>query len=154
MLKKLFCLFFLLNISFLSAKEINTWKKDLIQAAKKARQNAYCPYSKYQVGSAIKTKDGHIYLGANVENAAYGSTICAERSAILNCVSNGHQDIEAIAIVTRDGGSPCGACRQMINEFNPNALVITSNEDETKIEEYLLSDLLKDAFGPKNVGLK
>ena len=123
----------------------------LIKAAKNAREKSYCPYSNYAVGAAIKTKDNKIYKGVNVENASYGLVICAERSAVFNAVTDGNKNIEEIAIVTKDGGAPCGGCRQVLNEFNPNMIVIISNEDGSKITKYRLKELLPDSFGPHNL---
>ncbi len=126
-------------------------QQELINSAKEARKNAYCPYSHYQVGAAVKTKNKKVYRGVNVENASYGMTICAERSAVFNAVTNGDKNIESIAIVTKDGGAPCGGCRQVLNEFNPDMTVIVSNEDATLIKVYTLKELLPHAFGPANL---
>ena len=130
---------------------MENWKMKLLEDAKLARENAYCPYSNYKVGAALVTDSEKVFSGANIENASYGLTICAERSCIFSAVSQGHLDIKAIAIVTKDGGSPCGACRQVLNEFNPEMLVITSDENFKNIREYKLSELLIDAFGPRNL---
>jgi cytidine deaminase len=130
---------------------LEDWKKNLILKAIEARKNTYSPYSHYAVGAAALGKSGKIYLGTNVENAAYGSTICAERSAIVSGVSQGEKDFSAIALVTQNGGFPCGSCRQFLNEFNPDMLVIVSDVSMKNIEEKKLSDLLPDAFGPKQL---
>lgn len=156
-MKKNFILLLSFFFSFLSAGEpkkiadLEKWKQDLILAAKKVRENAYEPYSKYKVGAAILTDSGKTFVGTNVENASYGLTICAERSAVFAAISSASKDIKAVAVVTRDGGSPCGACRQVLNEFNPDMIVITSDEAGTKVAEYTLKEILMDSFGPKNV---
>lgn len=92
---------------------------ELIQAATKARENSYAPYSKFAVGAAVQTSAGEIFGGCNIENASYGLSMCAERNAIFNAVSAGHQDLVAIAVIGQTDGpiSPCGACRQVISEF-------------------------------------
>ena len=104
-------------------------KDDLIQemkeTAKKASKNAYCPYSKFPVGAAVLTKEGRIFVGCNVENASFGLTICAERNAIFGTIAQGQKDILAIVIFTptEKPATTCGACRQVISEFNPRAEV-------------------------------
>lgn len=132
-------------------------KKKLIMEAQRARTFAYAPYSEFHVGSAILTKDGKIYSGCNFENAAYGNTICAERSAIAKALTaenrgvsfQKNQNIVAIAVVIRGGGgSPCGNCRQALYEFNPNMLVIMSDIDGENIIEKHLYELLPMGFGP------
>lgn len=91
----------------------------LVARAVEARARAYAPYSKYAVGAAIRTKDGSIFVGVNVENASYGLTVCAERSATFAAVTAGHREFDAIAVVTENGASMCGACRQVVAEFVP-----------------------------------
>ena len=86
--------------------------QELIDAASQVREKAYAPYSKYQVGAALLTATGKIFTGVNVENAAYPDSICAERSAVFSAVSAGERSFQAIAVATRNGGSPCGSCRQ------------------------------------------
>ena len=134
-----------------SKEKIEKWKLDLVSSAQKAREMSYSPYSKYSVGAAIRTKGGKIYQGTNVENASYGLTICAERSCVFSAISSGEKNLDAIAIVVKDIGAPCGACRQVLNEFNPEMLVIMSNADASVIEEFKLSELLTRPFGPKNL---
>ena len=94
-------------------------KKTLVEKAIEARSTAYVPYSKFQVGAAIITSNDQVYLGCNIENASYGLTNCAERTAIFKAVSEGDNEIKAIAVVADTEGpvSPCGACRQVIAEF-------------------------------------
>ena len=123
--------------------------EELIQKAKQARERAYAPYSKYLVGAALLTKSGEIYTGCNVENASYGLTNCAERTAIFKAVSEGEKEFQAIAIVL-DGpvGAPCGACRQVIREFGTEIDVEMANlEGDVKVEK--IKDLLPHSFGPE-----
>ena len=126
-------------------------KKDLVRIAKQVRKWAYVPYSNYPVGAALLTESGRIYEGVNVENAAYPVTNCAERTAIFNAVTNGEKDFKAIAVVTENGGMPCGSCRQVMAEFNLDMLVIVADEQENIISETRLSDLLPGAFTPKDL---
>ena len=120
--------------------------KELLRAAKRARKQSYSPYSKYKVGAAVLASDGRIFSGANVENASYGLTVCAERVAIFKGVSEGLREIKAVAIVA--GGSkkayPCGACRQVILEFGKSSVVIV--EHKGKSQKTLLKALLPHAF--------
>lgn len=123
----------------------------LISLAQEVRKNAYAPYSNYAVGSALLTDSGAFYEGANVENAAYSTSICAERSAIFNAVSNGERKIVALAVVTHNAGSPCGACRQVLSEFGEDVLVLTVNEKGEVILETSLRDFLPHSFGPEDL---
>lgn len=101
----------------------------LIAAAARAREKAYAPYSRYRVGAAVLTEEGQIFTGCNVENIAYGSTICAERTAIVKAISEGYRRFKALAIVVDSDtlGIPCGACRQVIAEHAPNITIISAN---------------------------
>jgi cytidine deaminase len=126
----------------------------LIGDAQKARLTAYAPYSKYRVGAALRTKGGKIYLGANVENAAYPDSICAERVAVFKAVTEGERDFDTIAVVTRDGGAPCGSCRQVLAEFALDAKVLIANESGEVIKETTVRDLLPEAFLPANLNVK
>jgi cytidine deaminase len=121
----------------------------LVQEAKAVRDRAYAPYSKYHVGAAIMTKRGAIYAGCNVENSTFGATICAERGAIMQMIAHGETDPIACAVVTEDGGSPCGICRQVLAEFAsdmPIVLVgLSSKEGETGKVVHL-AELLPLAF--------
>jgi cytidine deaminase len=128
----------------------NDWT-DLIQAAIKAAEHAYAPYSNYRVGAALLTQEGHIYRGCNVENAAYGSSMCAERTAIFKAVSEGERTFQAIAVATQNGGSPCGACRQVMREFAPDLTVIIA-DFAGKARVCRLAELLPDSFGPEWLG--
>lgn len=120
--------------------------KQLCRVAIDAMKHAYVPYSHYPVGAALLTKKGNIYVGVNVENASYGMTNCAERSAIFNAVSNGEREFVAIAVATagKDPGSPCGACRQVMWEFGDFDVIITNTEGLVK--RYTVSALLPDGF--------
>lgn len=135
----------------------NEMKRLLVLEAQRARTSAYAPYSHFHVGAAILTKSGKVYSGCNYENAAYGNTICAERSAIASALTSENRglsfqkdkNIVAVAVVLRGGnGSPCGNCRQGLFEFNPNMLVIMSDIDNGEYTEMYLKDLLPMGFGP------
>ena len=126
-------------------------RENLVQTAIQARQWAYAPYSNYQVGAALLTESGRIYDGANVENAVYPVGTCAERVAVYKAVSEGERQIKAIAVVTKDGGTPCGACRQVLSEFGPDADVIIAREDGEVLQETTVSALLPGAVGPANL---
>lgn len=125
---------------------------ELIARAKAASEKAYCRYSDFRVGAALLTSSGQIYTGCNVENASYGLTICAERNAIFHMVAEGGSKIAAIVIYTPTGSpsAPCGACRQVINEFGPDAL-ITCFCDGPDVLQHRLSELLPAAFGPSSL---
>ncbi|MFN8598460.1 MAG: cytidine deaminase [Anaerolineae bacterium] len=124
--------------------------KELITQAIEARKRAYTPYSHYKVGAALLGKSGKVYLGCNVENASYGHTVCAERTAVLKAVSEGEREFEAIAVVTRNGGSPCGACRQVMAEFAPELIIYIADKNG-EYRTTTLSDLLPDMFTPKHL---
>lgn len=125
-------------------------REKLLQQARQVRENAYAPYSGYPVGAALLGASGRIFTGCNVENAVYPETICAERAAVVKAVSEGERDFVAIAVVTRDGGSPCGACRQVLNEFSSTTLVLIADV-EGNLRETTVGDLLPDRFGPDNL---
>lgn len=122
---------------------------ELAARAMQARQWAYAPYSNYQVGAALLTASGKIYDGVNVENAAYPSTICAERTAVVKAVSEGERDFVAIAISSANGGSPCGACRQVLAEFGLDTAVLLVDGAEEITHRTTLRALLPLAFGPE-----
>lgn len=126
---------------------------ELVAAAQKAQRAAYAPYSKYNVGAALQTKAGKVYLGANVENAAYPTSICAERVAVFKAVTEGERDFAAIAVVTRDGGAPCGSCRQVLAEFALDAKVFIANEAGEIVKETTVRELLPEAFLPSNLNV-
>lgn len=122
-------------------------KNQLVEAAIEVRQHAYAPYSHFQVGAALVCEDGSIYRGCNIENASFGLTICAERVAIGNSVSAGNRSIEAICIVSEGAASPCGACRQFINEFNSQTKIILVDASNGTINRELdIGQLLPDSF--------
>jgi cytidine deaminase len=123
---------------------------ELIASAKAAREQAYAPYSNFKVGAALLGKSGRVYTGCNVENAAYGPSMCAERTAIFKAVSEGEREFEAIAVVTENGVSPCGTCRQVMMEFAPDMTVFISNtRGNTRITT--VRDLLPDGFTPNHL---
>lgn len=126
---------------------------NMIDKACAARANAYAPYSNFAVGAALLTTSGNIYVGCNVENASYGGTICAERVAVGNAVVADDRAFEAIAIVTgtETPAAPCGICRQVLYEFNPEMLVIMTTLENDEWEEHTLSSLLPHGFGPKSL---
>ncbi len=130
---------------------MNDLSQNLIQSAKDAANNAYIPYSHYPVGAALLASNGSIYTGCNVENAAYPATICAERVALVKAISEGQRQFEALAVVTPNGGSPCGTCRQMLYEFSPHLRVIVARTDGTTVYDGALSDLLPHGFGPDSL---
>ena len=123
---------------------------ELIDLARQARKRAYAPYSHYKVGAALLGKSGAVYLGCNVENASYGHTVCAERTAVLKAVSEGETEFEAIAVVTRNGGSPCGACRQVLSEFSPELIIYIADKDG-EYRTTTLKQLLPDSFTPAHL---
>ncbi len=123
---------------------------ELINAARQVRQNAYAPYSGYKVGAALRADDGRIFTGCNVENTSYGLTICAERAAVCAAVAAGARAFTAVAVVTDSGGTPCGACLQVLAEFAPptpgTMAVYLSDESAGQVRETTLAALLPDAF--------
>ena len=127
---------------------------EMIATARQAAAKAYCPYSRFQVGAAVLTGHGEIYSGCNVENASYGLTICAERNAIFQAVarSAGPLVIRAVVVFTptTEPTAPCGACRQVINEFGPDAEVFSVCDGPATITNRL-DTLLPEAFGPHNL---
>ena len=128
----------------------DTQKEALIAAALAAREHAYAPYSHYRVGAAILLPDGEIVSGANVENASYGLSNCAERSAVFTAVSKGAREILAVAVATENAGSPCGACRQVLAEFGGDIPVLLVDA-HGKGRETTLYALLPDHFGPQHL---
>jgi cytidine deaminase len=126
-------------------------KQSLVDLANTARQRAYAPYSKYHVGAALRTKTGHIFTGVNVENAAYPQTMCAERVAVFKAVSEGEMEFDAIAVVTENGGSPCGGCRQVLAEFGLDTLVLLANGKGELLKEMTVKELLPEAFTPEKL---
>lgn len=123
----------------------------LIDLANEARRRAYVPYSNYPVGAALRTKNGRLYTGVNIENAAYPHTMCAERVAMFKAVSEGETEFEVIAVVTNNGGSPCGGCRQVMAEFGLDTLVLIADGDGKLQKVMTVSELLPEAFTPKHL---
>lgn len=125
--------------------------KELLDAAHKARELAYAPYSNFTVGAALETSDGQIIIGCNVENASYGVGTCAERTAVARAVAQGHRSFRAIAVAGPEGTPvvPCGACRQFIAEFDPALPVIYSAPGG--YVETTMAQLLPNSFGPHSL---
>jgi cytidine deaminase len=124
--------------------------RELVQFAQAARENAYAPYSHYDVGAALLTASGQVFTGCNVENAVYPMTLCAERAAMVKAVSEGQREFITIAIATRNGGSPCGACRQVMREFAPHLRVLLA-DDAGHVRQFTLDQLLPESFGPESL---
>ncbi len=126
---------------------LTTADHELLAEARAAREMAYAPYSNFHVGAAIRTGDGRIFRGCNVENASYGLSICAERVAIGSAVAAGSRDVEACAVVLPDGlrATPCGACRQWLTQFNPQMRVLLVVSDGT-VEVTTAAALLPGGF--------
>lgn len=129
----------------------NAERQSLIDLANEARKHAYVPYSKYPVGAAIRTKSGRLYTGVNVENAAYPQTMCAERVAVFKAVSEGESEFEVIAVVTNNGGSPCGGCRQVMAEFGLDTVVLIADGEGHLQKEMTVAELLPEAFTPEHL---
>jgi cytidine deaminase len=122
-------------------------RQQLIFAAISVRKQAHAPYSKFLVGAALLTESGQIISGCNVENASYGLTICAERSAVFAAVAQGHRRFEAIALATAGGATPCGACRQVLAEFCEDLpILIIDVEQPDRVKETSLAVLLPGRF--------
>ncbi|MDW8450773.1 MAG: cytidine deaminase [Anaerolineae bacterium] len=119
----------------------------LIEVANRARKYAHAPYSRYRVGSALLAGSGNVYSGVNVENASYGLAICSERTAYVKAISEGEREFIAIAVVTDNGGSPCGACRQFMGEFSLDTIVIQADA-RGNYTLTTVGELLPDAFTP------
>ncbi len=126
-------------------------KQSLIDLGNEARKRAYVPYSNYRVGAALRTKNGRIYTGVNVENAAYPQTMCAERVAVFKAVSEGEKEFDAISVVTDNGGSPCGGCRQVLAEFGLDTIVLMADKDGHLVKETTVGELLPEAFTPEKL---
>jgi cytidine deaminase len=126
-------------------------RRALIDLANEARRRAYTPYSNYPVGAALRTRSGRIFTGCNVENAAFPASICAERVAIFKAVSEGEKEFDVIALVTPNGGTPCGGCRQVMAEFSLDMIVLIANGDGRLLQETTVAGLLPGAFTPKDM---
>jgi cytidine deaminase len=123
----------------------------IVSEALEVRKKAYAPYSKYAVGAALLTQEGNIYRGVNVENAAYPTSMCAERAAVFSAVAGGERSITAIAVASANGGAPCGACRQVLSEFGLDTLVLVVDEQGQVVIEKTVAELLPDAFTPADL---
>jgi len=125
-------------------------REELIEEARKIKEKAYSPYSNFKVGAALKTKDGKIFTGCNIENVSYGMSICAERVAVFKAVSEGHTEFESIAISASSNKTvfPCGACRQVLAEFGDMKVYVDSVSDD-----FLLSKLFPKAFDKNQLGI-
>ena len=132
-------------------KLTNETRQNLIDLANESRKAAYSPYSNYPVGAALRAKNGKIYTGVNVENAAYPVTMCAERVALFKAVSEGEREFDVISVVTDNGGSPCGSCRQVLAEFGLDIVVLIADGKGKLTEEISIRDLLPYAFGPEHL---
>jgi cytidine deaminase len=128
-------------------------KNDLIVEAKKAREFAYAPYSKFKVGAALLSKDGQVYHGCNIENAAYSMTNCAERTALFKAYSEGVKQFDSLVVVADTEGpvSPCGACRQVISELCDAEMEVVLTNLKGDILKLKVKDLLPGAFSPKDL---
>ena len=127
---------------------------ELIGLANEARKHAYVPYSNYPVGAALRTKSGRIFTGVNVENAAFPTSMCAERTAVFKAVSEGEREFEVISVVTNNGGSPCGSCRQVLSEFGLDIVVLIADGEGNVTQETTVNDLLPGAFTPDQLVTK
>lgn len=124
----------------------------LVALARNVREFAYAPYSRYPVGAAVLARSGKVYSGCNVENAAYPTGICAERVAIFKAVSEGECDLVALAVVTSNAGSPCGACRQVFSEFaSDDAVIVLAPVRGSKRKKFTMKQMLPERFGPQHL---
>lgn len=130
--------------------------EQLMEEAKKAREKAYVPYSKFGVGAALLTTDGKVYHGCNIENAAYSMCNCAERTALFKAYSEGDRDFQMMAVVadTERPCSPCGACRQVISELCPSDMKVILTNLKGDVQEITVAELLPGAFSPEDLHAK
>jgi cytidine deaminase len=128
----------------------NSDRDELVRSALEAQTRAFCPYSNFPVGAALRTASGRVFQGVNVENASYGLTICAERVAASAAVAAGEREFTHIAVVSRSGVAPCGACRQFLAEFNPDLpILMIDSQSPGAVHETTLTALLPGRFeGP------
>ena len=123
-------------------------ERDLIERAMEMAKMAYAPYSHFRVGAAVLAESGKVYGGANVENASYGATVCAERSAVFAAVNAGERKLEAIAVTA----TPCGVCRQVMREFcDPKAFKVIVAKSADDYRAFTLEELLPESFGPEHL---
>jgi len=129
---------------------------ELVALAAQARRHAYAPYSHFAVGAALLAQSGRVYSGTNVENASYGLAVCAERVAVWKAVAAGERAFTAIAVVTENGVSPCGACRQVLAEFagDPRTLRLIVADAQGHRRTFTLAELLPEAFTPEHLPRK
>ena len=123
--------------------------KEQIEKALSMRASSYAPYSHYRVGAALVSEDGQIFGGCNVENSSYGAANCAERTAFFKAVSEGVRSFDVLAIAAKTKAWPCGACRQVLNEFAPDLRILVTWDDH--VEEKTLKELLPEGFGPHSM---
>lgn len=128
-------------------------REQLVAAARAVREHAYAPYSHYHVGAAVQVADRRIFTGVNVENAVYPLTICAERAAIFTAVSSGARQIVAAAVVTSNGGTPCGSCRQVLREFGTPEMPVLIARPEGDYRELTLGELLPESFSAQDLAV-
>ena len=121
----------------------------LLQLAKDAMKRSYSPYSSFPVGAALHSTDGRVFLGCNIENASFGLTNCAERTALFKAVSEGATSFDVIAVAAEKKAWPCGACRQVLNEFAPQIRILITWQNH--VEEKELTELLPESFGPNSM---
>jgi cytidine deaminase len=129
-------------------------KHALMEAAREVRARAYAPYSRYPVGAAVLTESGAVFTGVNVENAAFPAGMCAERTAVFKAVTEGEQRFRAVAVVTRNAGSPCGSCRQVLAEFGLDTIVLIGDDSGRIVQETSVRALLPASFGPGDLDRK
>ncbi len=126
-------------------------RQKLIETSLGARRWAYAPYSKYTVGAALLTSSGKIYVGVNIENAAYPTSMCAERVAVFKAVSEGETNFNAMAVASSNGGTPCGACRQVLSEFGLETKILVVNGNGDIEQETTVAEMLPGAFGAQDL---
>lgn len=128
--------------------------QELVSLACQARERAYAPYSGFPVGAALLSRSGRVYIGCNVENAAYPLATCAERTAVVKAVSEGEREFEAIAVVTSTGATPCGSCRQILREFGGPAgdLRVLVADTAGRVQAFTIAELLPAGFTPDQLG--
>ncbi|WP_019242632.1 MULTISPECIES: cytidine deaminase [Bacillus] len=127
--------------------------KQLIEESKKAREKAYVPYSKFKVGAALLTKDGKVFHGCNIENAAYSMANCAERTALFSAYAHDEREFEKLVVVADTPGpcAPCGACRQVISELCPKDMTVILTNLKGDVQELTVEELLPGAFSPEDL---
>lgn len=123
----------------------------LIREASIVRRRAYAPYSHYPVGAALLTASGKIFCGVNVENAAYPAGMCAERVAVFKAISEGEKEFIALAVVTSNGGTPCGSCRQVLAEFGLDTIILVADAQGNLVLERTVAEMLPGSFGPADL---